>query len=86
MPIKLQGDSGFWWSDQQDQKVVQEVLLMRAWEVGSFPLLIGVEIGTDSGEDSLATSNKMTNVQTFQSSNSTPRNLSYRYVYVKRFI
>ena len=59
---------------------------MRALKVGSFPLLIGLEIGTDSVEDSLATSNKMTNVQTFPSSNSTARNLSYRYIYVKRFI
>lgn len=49
-------------------------------------MLITVEIGTDSVGDSLATSNKMTNVQTFQSSNSTARNLSYRYIDVKRFI
>ena len=69
-----------------DQKVVYEVLLMGTWEAGSFPLLITVEIGTDSVGDSLATSNKMTNVQTFQSSNSTARNLSYRYIDVKRFI
>lgn len=41
-----------------DQKVVQEVLLMGAWEAGSFPLLITVEIGTDSVGDSLATSKK----------------------------
>lgn len=31
---------------------------MRALKVGSFPLLIGLEIDTDSVEDSLATSNK----------------------------